>query len=117
MSFPTAGQYTQAIISKNGGCLRELKGALFIPQRTTPFKVYSFGAGQNATVFKVDWENKTYGLRCFLNTDTERITREKSISRYLENVNETWKIEYRFLENEIMVNGKSYPLIQMSWTN
>jgi hypothetical protein len=117
MSFPTAGQYTQAIISKNGGCLRELKGALFIPQRTIPFKVYCFGAGQNATVFKVNWDNKTYGIRCFLNNDTERITRAKSISRYLENVNESWKIDYRFLENEIMVNGKSYPLIQMSWTN
>ena len=117
MSFPSIGEYNQTIISKNGRCLRELNEAIFVPVRTSPIKVYAFGSGANAVVFKANYHNRTYGIRCFLNNDSDRVTRAKSISRYLENINASWKIDYRFLENEIVVNGKSHPLIQMSWSS
>ena len=117
MSFPSIGEYNQTIISKNGRCLRELSEAVFVPVRTSPIKVYAFGSGANAVVFKANYHNRTYGFRCFLNNDSDRVTRAKSISKYLENVNASWKIDYRFLENEIIVQGKSYPLIQMSWSS
>jgi len=116
MSFPSIGEYNQTIISKNGRCLRELNEAVFVPVKTSPIKVYAFGSGANAVVFKANYHNRTYGFRCFLNNDSDRVTRAKSISKYLENVNASWKIDYRFLENEIIVQGKSYPLIQMSWS-
>ena len=116
MSFPSIGEYNQTIISKNGRCLRELSEAVFVPVRTSPIKVYAFGSGANAVVFKANYHNRTYGVRCFLNNDSDRVTRAKSISQHLENVNASWKIDYRFLDNEIIVNGKSYPLIQMSWS-
>jgi len=117
MSFPSIGEYNQTIISKNGRCLNELSEAVFVPIRTTPIKVYAFGSGANAVVFKVNYHNRTYGLRCFLSHDNERLSRAKSISKFLENISASWKIDYRFLENEIIVNGKSYPLIQMSWSS
>lgn len=117
MSFPSIGEYNQTIISKNGRCLRELNEAIFVPVRTSPIKVYAFGSGANAVVFKANYHNITYGIRCFLNNDSDRVTRAKSISKYLESVNASWKIDYRFLENEIIVNGKSHPLIQMSWSS
>jgi hypothetical protein len=117
MSFPSIGEYNQTIISKNGKCLRELSEAVFVPVRTSPIKVYAFGSGANAVVFKANYHNRTYGFRCFLNNDSDRVTRAKSISKYLENINASWKIDYRFLENEIIVQGKSYPLIQMSWSS
>ena len=116
MSFPSIGEYNQTIISKNGRCLRELNEAVFIPVRTSPIKVYTFGSGANAVVFKANYNNRTYGLRCFLNNDSDRVTRAKSISKYLENIQASWKIDYRFLDNEIIVKGKSYPIIQMSWS-
>jgi hypothetical protein len=117
MSFPSIGEYNQTIISKNGRCLRELSEAVFVPVRISPIKVYAFGSGANAVVFKANYHNRTYGFRCFLNNDSDRVTRAKSISKYLENINASWKIDYRFLENEIIVQGKSYPLIQMSWSS
>jgi NADPH-dependent 7-cyano-7-deazaguanine reductase QueF-like protein len=117
MSFPSIGEYNQTIISKNGSCLRELSGAVFVPVRTSPIKVYTFGSGANAVVFKANYHNRTYGLRCFLNNDSDRVIRSKSISKYLESINTSWKIDYRFLENEIIVQGKSYPIIQMSWSS
>jgi hypothetical protein len=117
MSFPSIGEYNQTIISKNGRCLRELNEAIFVPVRTSPIKVYAFGSGANAVAFKANYHNRTYGIRCFLNNDSDRVTRAKSISRYLENINASWKIDYRFLENEIVVNGKSHPIIQMSWSS
>jgi hypothetical protein len=117
MLFPSIGAYNQTIISNNGRCLRELNEAFFIPVRTTPIKVYAFGSGANAVVFKVNYHNRTYGLRCFLNNDSDRISRAKSISKYLENINAFWKIEYKFLENEFIVNGHYYPIIQMNWSS
>lgn len=117
MSFPSIGQYNQTIISKNGKCLRELTDSIFVPVRTSPIKVYAFGSGANAVVFKINYHNRTYGLRCFLNNDSDRVNRAKSISKYLENITVSWKIDYKFLESEISVNGKSYPLIQMSWSS
>ncbi len=117
MPFPSIGEYNQTIISKNGRCLRELSGAVFVPVRTSPIKVYTFGSGANAVVFKANYHNRTYGLRCFLNNDSDRVIRSKSISKYLESINASWKIDYRFLENEIIVQGKSYPIIQMSWSS
>jgi hypothetical protein len=117
MSFPSIGEYNQTIISKNGKCLRELSDAIFVPVRISPIKVYAFGAGANAVVFKANYNNRTHGFRCFLNNDSDRVNRAKSISKYLENVYASWKIDYRFLENEINVNGKSYPLIQMTWSS
>jgi hypothetical protein len=116
MSFPTIGEYNQTLISKNGKCLRELSEAIFIPARTAPIKVFAFGSGANAVVFKANYKNKIYGLRCFLNNDSDRVSRAKSISNYLQKVNANWKIDYKFLENEIFINGNSYPLIQMEWS-
>lgn len=117
MSFPSIGEYNLTIISKNGRCLRELNEAVFVPARTSPIRVFAFGSGANAVVFKVSYHNRTYGLRCFLNNDADRVARAKSISKYLENVNASWKIEYRFLENEIIVNGQGHPIIQMYWSS
>lgn len=117
MQYPTIGEYNQTIIAKNGGCLRTLNTSIFIPARTTPIKIFAFGSGANAVVFKSNYQNKTYGIRCFLNNDADRVLRAKSISKHLESIHASWKIDYRFIENEMVVNGISYPLIQMSWSS
>jgi hypothetical protein len=117
MQYPSIGEYNQTIISKNGDCLQVLNEAVFVPMRISPIKVYAFGSGTNAVVFKANYNHNTYGIRCFLNNDADRVLRAKSISKHLESIHVTWKIDYRFLDNEIVVKGKAYPLIQMSWSS
>jgi hypothetical protein len=117
MSYPSIGEYNQTIISKNGDCLQELNESVFVAVRISPIKVYAFGSGANAVVFKVNYHHNSYGIRCFLNNDADRVLRAKSISKHLESIRATWKIDYRFLDNEIVVKGKAYPLIQMSWSS
>jgi hypothetical protein len=116
MIFPSIGEYNQTIISRNGKCLNQLHEAVLIPVRTTPIKVFAFGSGANAVVFKANYHNRTYGIRCFLNNDLNRVDRARSISKYLENINASWKIDYKFLDNEMVINGASYPIIQMTWS-
>lgn len=116
MSFPSIGEYNQTIISKNGHCLNVLNQLEFIPVRLSPIKVYLFGSGANAVVFKAQNNSETLGIRCFLNNDANRIERAKSISRFLENIKAPWKVDYRFIDNEITVKGRAYPIIQMSWS-
>jgi hypothetical protein len=117
MSYPSIGEYNQTIILKNGNCLQALNEAVFVPVRISPIKLFAFGSGANAVVFKANYNHNTYGIRCFLNNDADRVLRAKSISKHLESIQVTWKIDYRFLDNEIVVKGKAYPLIQMSWSS
>ncbi|MDO4764172.1 MAG: hypothetical protein Q4A00_07305 [Flavobacteriaceae bacterium] len=113
--FPTIAQYNQVIKNQGGNALRTLQGLTFIPSRTMPIKVFLFGSGAYAVVFKGSKENKNYAIRCFLSTEQENIDRYKAICEYLSNINTEWKVDCHFLENEISVHGKYYPLLTMEW--
>ncbi len=117
MLYPTIGKYNQAIISNNGSCLVNLSNFTFEAARNSPFKVFSFGSGANAVVFKIRREGNIFGLRCFLNDSSSRIDRAKIISKHLSQVNSFWKIDYQFLESEIVVESIPYPVILMSWSS
>ncbi|WP_404812164.1 hypothetical protein ACIRNY_11800 [Capnocytophaga canimorsus] len=113
--FPTIAQYNQVIKNQGGNALRTLQGLTFIPSRIMPIKVFLFGSGAYAVVFKGSKENKNYAIRCFLSTEQENIDRYKAICEYLSNINAEWKVDCHFLENEISVHGKYYPLLTMEW--
>lgn len=113
--FPTIAQYNQVIKNQGGNALRTFQGMNFIPSRTMPIKVFLFGSGAYAVVFKGNKSNKNYAVRCFLSTEQENIDRYKAICEYLSDIDADWKVDCHFLENEISVNGKYYPLLIMEW--
>lgn len=113
--FPTIAQYNQVIKNEEGNSLRTLKDMVFIPSRTMPIKVFLFGSGAYAVVFKGSKNHKNYAVRCFLSTEAENIDRYKAICEYLSNIESSWKVECHFLENEILINGKRYPILLMEW--
>jgi hypothetical protein len=94
-----------------------LYGINLIPSRTTPIKVYLFGSGAFAAVFKGSMNGRIYAIRCFLSAEYETINHYKSICSYLKNINSSWKTECEFIEDEISINGNSYPILKMEWMN
>ncbi len=116
-NYPTIGEYNQLIQKKGGSAFRSLNGINLIPSRTSPIKVYLFGSGAFAAVFKGSLNDKTYAIRCFLSAEDETINRYKAICGYLKNIYSSWKTECEFIDNEISLNGISFPILKMEWMN
>lgn len=117
MNYPSIGEYNQVIQKRGGNSFRTLFGINLIPSRTKPVKVYLFGSGAFAAVFKGSINGNTYAIRCFLSAENETIERYKSICKYISQLNSSWKTESEFIDNEITVNGKAYPVLKMEWIN
>src|SRR5690606_28086079 len=52
---------------------------------------------------------------CFLSIEQENINRYQSICSFLKTINEKWKTDIDFLNNEIEVKGNRYPVLIMEW--
>src|SRR5690606_14982023 len=114
-NFPTIGEYNQTIQNKGSRAFQSLTDLNFIPSKTFPIKIFSFGSGSYAVVYKVNKNGKNYAIRCFLSTEQENINRYQSICNYLKTINEKWKTDIDFLNNEIEVKGNRYPVLIMEW--
>lgn len=116
-SYPTIGEYNQLIQKKGGSAFRSLNGINLIPSRTNPIKVFLFGSGAFAAVFKGSLNGSNYAIRCFLTAEFETINRYILICDYLKSIQSTWKTECDFIDDEISINGNSYPILKMEWLN
>ena len=116
-NYPTIGEYNQLIQKKGGSAFKSLNSINLMPSRTSPIKVYLFGSGAFAAVFKGSLNGRTYAIRCFLSAEDETINHYKAICSYLKNIHSSWKTDCEFIENEISLNGISYPILKMEWMN
>lgn len=114
-NFPTIGEYNQTIQNKNDWTFQSLNDLNFIPSKIFPIKIFSFGSGSYAVVFKATQNSRNYAIRCFLSTEQENINRYQSICNYLNTIKENWKVDCDFFDNEITVNGVLYPVLTMEW--
>ena len=115
--FPTLSQYNRVIQQQGSGDFRTLNNIFFIPARTSPIKIYNFGSGSFAVVFKALENNKEIAIRCFIGSDNDYVERYRKIDNYLRNIDESWKVNIQFLDNEIKVDGKYYPVLKMDWVD
>lgn len=115
--YPSIAEYNQLILNSGGQAFKTLFELSFIPSRTIPFKVFTFGSGAYAVVFKAINNNKTYAVRCFLTAENENIERYRHITSYLKSIEESWITEVYLFENEIALSGKYYPVIIMDWVD
>jgi hypothetical protein len=113
--FPTISEYNKAIVSDGSHVFRSLYNLSFTPSRTIPVKIFAFGSGSYAVVFKANDGIKQYAIRCFISTEDEYVSRNKKISKYLKNISDSWFTNFELYDNEMKVNGQYYPVIKMDW--
>lgn len=115
--FPTLSQYNKVIQQQGSVAFRTLNNLFFIPARTSPIKIYNFGSGSFAVVFKALENSKEIAIRCFIGSDNDYVERYRKIDNYLRNIDESWKVNIQFLDDEIKVDGKYYPVLKMDWVD
>jgi len=115
--YPTIGEYNQAIQKSGGNIFDTLKPISLIPSRTSPIKVYLFGSGAYAAVFKGFRNGQNYALRCFLNAEGETFYRYQIICNHLAAISSSWKTSCEFLNNEVEVKGNRFPVLKMDWVD
>ncbi len=113
--FPTIGEYNQTIQNRGEDAFQTLSNLSFVAATSHPIKIFLFGAGAYAVVFKANQNGKYFAIRCFLTAEQETINRYKTICDYLKTINATWIADCQFLENEIRVNGNIFPVLKMEW--
>lgn len=115
LSYPSISEYNQLFQKFGGEVFNELKGIDLMASRTLPIKVFLFGSGAYAAVFKGSFKGEVLALRCFLSVENENINRSEIIGKYLKGINAPWKTDIEFLKDEILFKENWYPILKMEW--
>jgi hypothetical protein len=116
MQYPTNSDYESAVRTA-GANFNQLSRFEFIPSRTVPIRIFMHGSGSFAVIFKATDGQRNFAIRCFTNASKEKLDRYKNISNYLKSKSLPWEVEFDYYDQEIKINGISYPLLKMNWVN
>jgi hypothetical protein len=115
MSLPSVEQYSRIIERKDPTTLSTLFDHEFKYIDTGFGKEFSFNVGTSAVVFKAIKDGKTYAVRCFLRGELETFKRYEQLSAFLAEKDPSWRVNFEFLDNEILIDDHYYPVVKMDW--
>jgi hypothetical protein len=115
MPLPSVEQYSRVIERRDPTTLSTLFDHEFKYLDNGSGKEYCFNIGTSAAVFKAIKDGKTYAVRCFLRGELETFKRYEQLSAFLVAKNPSWRVNFEFLDNEILIDGHYYPLVKMDW--
>ena len=117
-AYPNNSDYEQAIKKakkSRTNIFKTIGNVEFIPSKTGSFQMYSYGAGQFAVVFKGKINKKKRAIRCFVSSEQDAKHRYEEISSYLDKKKPFWYSKVNFIDKEIRINRKYYPVLIMDW--
>lgn len=113
--YPTISEYNTDILKYGSGVFKTLDNYDFIPSRSLPVRIFSYGNGSYAVVFKAQHNNSYFAIRCFISANYEVFWRYQRIDAYLKQLNENWVTRFDYLDDEIKIKGNSFPIVKMEW--
>ena len=118
MNYPLISEYEREIKTKGSVILKLPQHYDFVPNKIKPIKIYSYGSGAMAGVFKVEGMGKQYALRVFLNGgNPQNINRVMDIAKHLGDISSDFLCKYQLYQNGIVIKDHSFPVILMEWVN
>src|SRR5262249_20161330 len=113
-SWPNSNDYTAAIQSP-ALCFRDpdLKSASVENNKLTRMpKVWT---GNFAQVYELRNSAKRWAVKCFTRSSSDIRVRYSELSKVINASRLTYFVEFHFIEDEMLVNGKRYPIVKMQW--
>ena len=118
-NFPSGADYVAAVQNPGVTFLdTDLRGARPELNKLLMPKPIS---GNFASVFSLTAaDGRRYAVKCFTRDVPDQRERYEAISRHLDNVapsalSQPWKMDFRFLPGEILVNARRWPVMKMAW--
>ncbi|GIW80547.1 MAG: hypothetical protein KatS3mg105_2354 [Gemmatales bacterium] len=113
MSWPMSQDYNEAIQNPDV-CFAdpELKEGEVI---TNPLGIPIPCSGNFADVYAIKTPTRKWAVKCFTRQIPGLRERYVEISKYLQEVNLPFMVDFRYLEQGIRVKGQWYPVIKMHW--
>ncbi|MBR7833059.1 hypothetical protein KDL01_07280 [Actinospica durhamensis] len=118
-NFPSGGDYAAAlqnpVVSFSDGDLRGGKPEL------TKLGIPRAISGNFASVFAVTTaDGRRFAVKCFTRDVPDQRERYEAISRHLAAValsglSQPWKMDFEFLPEQILLNGRRWPVMKMAW--
>ena len=115
--YPTISEYNTEIFKFGSSVLTTLSEYEFIPSRTLPVKIFSYGNGSYAVVFKAKHLDENFAIRCFISANQTVFWRYKKIDNYLKGLQENWVTKFDYIENGINIRGQLLPMVKMEWVD
>lgn len=117
MPFPQIANYTQAILQNGPGVFKTVRAESFEPSSVKPIRMFTYGAGMFAVVFKIKMNGRDQAVRCFLSAGDDIAPRYKALRLYLKDKDLDWAVNFNYLEEEMFIDGKYYPIVLMDWVD
>ena len=115
MLWPTPADYAQAVGGFPDVSLLDskLKGGRPKTDSTIGLLVYSGGF---STVFPIEVATDVYALRCWTRDIGGAKNRYEKISAHLKRVRLPYFVDFKYVPEGILINGKRYPITRMEWS-
>ena len=113
-AWPSSNDYTVAVQSPQI-CFRDLdlKNALVEKNRLTRMpKVWT---GNFAQVYELRTPTQRWAVKCFTRSSADLTGRYSEVSKAIVSSNLPYFVDFRFIPNEMLVNGQRYPILKMQW--
>jgi hypothetical protein len=73
-------------------------------------------SGASASVFTITGtDGRRWAVKCFTRFIPDQELRYQRISEALREVDKSWRVEFSYLQDGIMVQGARYPVLKMEW--
>lgn len=113
-AWPSSNDYTVAVQSPQI-CFRDsdLKSAFLERNKLTRMpKVWT---GNFAQVYELKGPSTRWAVKCFTRSGADLTARYSEVSKAIASSQLPYFVDFRFLPDEILVNGKRYPVVKMQW--
>lgn len=116
MLWPTPADYTQAVGGYPDICLLDPKLRGGIPKRTPNNQLHVYTGGFS-TVFPIEVAHNNHALRCWNKDIGDSKNRYEKIDDYLKQVRLPYFVDFKYVAEGILINGKKWPITRMEWVD
>jgi len=114
--WPSSNDYTAAIQSPQI-CFRDPDLTTASVEKNKLTRMPKVWTGNFAQVYELRNSTKKWAVKCFTRSGSDIRLRYSELSKAITGSRLPYFVEFRFIDDEMLVNGKRYPIVKMQWVD
>src|SRR5437870_1580349 len=112
--WPAPNDYTVAIQNPRV-CFRDIELKHSRPEMHSLTRMPKMWTGNFAQVYELRNSNKRWAAKCFTRSSSDVRRRYSVIAHAIASSKLPYFIDFHFVDDEMLVNGRRYPIVKMEW--